>query len=131
MLDQHRMITSLCGAFGILALLLAAIGIYGTMAYALARRTTEIGIRTAVGAQRGDVLWIILRHSVILIAAGLVIGFPLALAGTRWTRSLLFGVPAADLVAVSAAVVLMALLAGYLPTRRASRIDPMSAIRHE
>lgn len=125
------MITSLCGAFGILALLLAAIGIYGTMAYALARRTTEIGIRTAVGAQRGDVLWIILRHSVILIAAGLVIGFPLALAGTRWTRSLLFGVPAADLVAVSAAVVLMALLAGYLPTRRASRIDPMSAIRHE
>jgi predicted permease len=133
-LGEQKMITTLCSAFGILALLLAAIGIYGTMAYAVARRTTEIGIRMALGAQRGNILWMILCDSVVLIAAGLAIGFPLALAGTHWIRSFLFGVQAADPAAIAAAVLLialLALLAGYLPGRRAAKIDPMSAIRYE
>jgi predicted permease len=133
-LKEQKMITTLCSIFGILALVLASIGIYGTMAYSVARRTTEIGIRMALGAQRGQVLWMILRDSVLLISAGLVVGFPLALAGTHWIRSFLFGVPAADPVAIGSAVVLIAILAmvaGYLPARRASRIDPMSAIRYE
>jgi predicted permease len=133
-LGEQKMITSLCSAFGILALLLAAVGIYGTMAYAVSRRTTEIGIRMALGAQRGNILWMILRDSVVLIAAGLAIGFPLALAGTHWIRSFLFGVQAADPAAITAAVLLialLALLAGYLPARRAAKVDPMSAIRYE
>jgi predicted permease len=133
-LYQQKMMTSLCSAFGIAALLLAAIGIYGTVAYAVARRTTEIGIRMAIGAQRGNVLWMVLRESVILIAAGLVFGVPLAWLATRWIRTFLFGVPVADPLAVAGAVLLIAvasLLAAYLPASRATKIDPMHALRYE
>lgn len=133
-LQQQKMITGLCSAFGILALVLAAVGIYGTVAYAVARRTTEIGIRMALGAQRANVLWMVLRDAVILIAAGIVLGLPLAMMGARWIRGFLFGIPAADPVAIGSSVVLigsLALLAGYLPARRAAKIDPLSAIRYE
>jgi predicted permease len=133
-LYQQKMMTSLCSVFGVAALLLAAIGIYGTVAYAVARRTTEIGVRMALGAQRGNVLWMVLQESLILMAAGLVFGLPLAWVATRWIRTFLFGVPVADPLAVAGAVLLIAiasLLAAYLPAYRATKIDPMHALRYE
>jgi macrolide transport system ATP-binding/permease protein len=133
-LYQLKMITSLCSVFGVAALLLAAIGIYGTVAYAVTRRTTEIGIRIAIGAQRMNVLWMVLRDSIVSIAAGLVFGLPLAWAATRWIRTFLFGVPVADPLATAGAVLLIAnasLIAGYLAAFRATKIDPVHALRYE
>ncbi|HEY1945881.1 MAG TPA: ABC transporter permease [Bryobacteraceae bacterium] len=133
-LDQQKMITTLCGIFGVLALVLASVGIYGTLAYAVARRTSEIGIRMAIGAQRRNVIWMVLRDSLVLISAGIILGLPLALGGTRWLSSFLFGVQRVDPLAIGSAVLLiliMALLAGYLPAWRAAKTDPMRALRHE
>jgi ABC-type antimicrobial peptide transport system permease subunit len=133
-LDQQKMVTKLCSIFGLLALLLVSVGIYGTLAYSVAGRTNEIGVRMAIGAQRRNVIWLILRDSLILTAVGVVVGLPLALGGSRWLKSFLYGVPGADPVAIAFAVLLiitLALLAGYLPARRAARIDPMRALRHE
>ncbi len=133
-LDQQKMITALCSIFGLLALMLASIGIYGTLAYSVTGRTVEIGIRMAIGAQRRNVVWMIVRDSFVLISLGLAVGLPLALGATRWLKSFLFGVREIDPMAISAAVLLifaLALLAGYLPARRAARIDPMRALRHE
>ena len=133
-LEQQTMIASLTSIFGILALVLASIGIYGTVAFSVARRTTEIGIRMAIGAQRGSVLWMVLRDSVILITQGIIIGVPLALAATRWIKSFLFGVQPADPFALAAGVsviLLLAVSAAYVPARRATTIDPMSALRNE
>ncbi len=133
-LEQEKMITSLCSIFGALALLLASIGIYGTLAYSVAGRTTEIGIRMAIGAQRASIIWLVLRDSAFLVLAGVVLGLPLALSGTRWIKSFLFGVPPLDPLAIASAILLilaLASLAGYLPARRAAKIDPMRALRHE
>jgi predicted permease len=133
-LSQQKLMASLCGGFGVAALLLAAIGIYGTLAYAVARRTTEIGIRMAVGAQRRTVLWMVLRESVVLTAAGFALGLPLALEAVHSIRSFLFGVPTADPLAIAGAVLLIAvasLAAGTLPALRAAKMDPMRALRHE
>jgi predicted permease len=133
-LSQQKLMASLCGGFGVAALLLAAIGIYGTLAYAVARRTTEIGIRMAVGAQRRTVLWMVLRESVVLTAAGFALGLPLALEAVHSIRSFLFGVPAADPLTIGGAVLLIAvasLAAGTLPALRAAKMDPMRALRHE
>jgi predicted permease len=133
-LEQQKMITTLCGIFGVLALVLASVGIYGTLAYSVAQRTSEIGIRMAIGAQRRNVIWMVLRDSLVLISAGILIGLPLALGGTRWLSSFLFGVQRMDPLAIGSAVLLilvMALAAGYLPARRAAKIDPMRALRHE
>jgi predicted permease len=133
-LHQERMITTFCSFFGLLALLLASIGLYGTMAYSVVRRTNEIGIRMALGAQRPQVLWMVLRESVVLVILGLTVGLPLAIGATRWIKSFLFGVPVLDPVGIAAAVLLMAAVstfAGYLPARRATKVDPMTALRHE
>ncbi|HEY7210722.1 MAG TPA: ADOP family duplicated permease, partial [Bryobacteraceae bacterium] len=133
-LEQQKMITTLCSTFGVLALLLASIGIYGSLAYSVSGRTAEIGIRMAIGAQRASVVWLVLRDLLILMIAGLVAGVPFALGGTRWLKSFLFGIGTVDPLALAAAVLLIlfvALLAGYLPARRAARIDPMRALRHE
>ena len=131
---QERMIARFCSFFGLLALLLASIGLYGTMAYSVVRRTNEIGIRMALGAQRRHLLWMVLRESAVMVMLGLTLGLPLALIATRWMKSFLFGVPPLDPVAMGAAVVLMATvstLAGYLPARRATQVDPMVALKYE
>jgi predicted permease len=131
---QERMIARFCSFFGLLALLLASIGLYGTMAYSVVRKTNEIGIRMALGAQRHHLLWMVLRESVLMVTLGLALGLPLALIATRWIKSFLFEISPLDPVALSSAIVLMATastLAGYLPARRAASIDPMVALRCE
>jgi predicted permease len=133
-LAQQKMIATLSSFFGLLSLLLAAVGIYGTLAYSVAGRTSEIGVRMAIGAQRRNVLWLILGDSLAVVFAGLVLGLPLALGASHWLKSFLFGVQGLDPAAIVSAVALislLALLASYLPARRAARIDPMCALRHE
>jgi ABC-type antimicrobial peptide transport system permease subunit len=133
-LSAERMIALLSTFFGGLALLLAAVGLYGLMSYAVTRRTSEIGIRMALGAQRGNVLRLILREVSWLVLAGLAVGIPVALAASRLISGLLFGISATDPVTIasSAAILLtVALFAGYLPARGASLIHPMTALRSE
>jgi predicted permease len=128
----QRIGATLTTLFGVLGLLLTAIGVYGVMAYAVEQRTREIGIRMALGAQRGSVLALVLRRSVALTALGLAVGFVAALAATRLIASLLYGVSASDPVAFAVGALLLgavALLASYLPARRATRVDPMVALR--
>ena len=131
---QERLIATLSGFFGAMALLLACIGLYGTISYAVARRTSEIGVRLALGATRARVLGIILRESLMMAAAGIAIGVPATLAVTRLIATRLFGVSATDPLTMGGGCVLMiavAALAGFLPARRASRVDPMVALRCE
>jgi len=133
-MNQEIIFARLCTAFAILALLIACIGLYGTMSYTVARRTSEIGIRMALGAQRGAVVWMVLRQAFVLAIVGLAIGLSSALGLSRFVESFLFGVqpnsPAALVLAVT--ILLSAVLvAGYVPARKASRIAPITAVRHE
>ena len=133
-LEQDRLIAQLVSFFGVLALLLACIGLYGVMAHGVARRTNEIGIRMALGARGGNIAWMILRETLTLVVLGLVIGVPTALFAARFISAQLFGLQPADPTAlIGAAVVLtlVALLAGYVPARRASRVNPLNALRYE
>ena len=133
-MNQEIIFARLCSAFGILALVMASVGLYGTTSYNVARRTSEIGIRMALGAQRRAVVWMILRQVVVLAAVGLAISLPAAFATSRFVGSFLYGVTPNDPVALTAAVLVLfttAVLAGYLPARKASKIDPMIALRHE
>jgi predicted permease len=132
--QQDRLIAQLVSFFGALALILACIGLYGVMAHGVARRTSEIGIRMALGARGGNIAWMILRETLLLVVIGLAIGIPAALLAAKLISSQLFGLKSADPVAlIGAAVVLtiVALLAGYVPVRRASRVNPLNALRYE
>ena len=133
-LSRERLFVALTSAFGLLALALASIGIYGLVAHGVSRRTNEIGIRLALGAERRDVLAMILREAASLAALGAVLGVVAAAALSRYVRAMLYGITPDDPVAIGAAVAVMmavAQLAGWLPARRASRLDPMVALRHE
>lgn len=131
---QERLIARLTTLFGLLALVLAAVGLYGITSYAVARRTSEIGLRMALGADRGTVLRLVLRGAFLQIAIGLAIGIPVALAGGRLMADQLFGVRAWDPTSVGIAVAVLsaaAALAGFIPARRAASIEPMEALRTE
>jgi ABC-type antimicrobial peptide transport system permease subunit len=124
----------LCSVFAVLALVIACVGLYGTVTFNVARRTTELGIRTALGASASRIRWMILRDVCIMLVGGLAIGTPLVLAGSQYVKAFLYGIGPNDPAAiVGAAAVLLAsgLLAGFIPARRASRIDPLVAIRYE
>ncbi|HYU22145.1 MAG TPA: FtsX-like permease family protein, partial [Candidatus Dormibacteraeota bacterium] len=131
---QERVTAMLSAFFGGLALLLAAIGVYGLMAYAVTQRTREIGIRMTLGAKRLGVLKMVLRETVVLMSAGVGIGLPCAFAATRLIDHMLYGVSPNDPVTVACvvgALLAVGVLAAYLPARRAMRIDPMEALRYE
>jgi predicted permease len=133
-LSQERLVATLSSWFGAFALLLASIGLYGVLAYSVTRRTNEIGLRMALGAERGGVIWMVLREALLLVGTSVAIGVPLALALARSVSSLLYGLKPTDSLTISAAVVLLfavAATASYLPARRASRVDPMVALRSE
>jgi predicted permease len=130
----QALIARLSGFFGVLAVFLACMGIYGLLSYSVARRTSELGIRLALGAQTPMLLWMILRECIVLLALGLAVGVPIALSSTHILKSLLYELSPLDPMAISIAIVsvaVMTLVAAWLPARRATRIDPMRALRAE
>jgi predicted permease len=133
-ISQERAFADLCTCFAALALAIACVGLYGTMAYTVARRTSEIGIRMALGAERRRIIWMVLREVLALAAVGLAIGLIAAWQAGHLVKSFLFGIGPGDPLALGVSVGVLAcsaLLAGYAPAWRASRIDPMAALRHE
>jgi ABC-type antimicrobial peptide transport system permease subunit len=133
-LNVRRFNLTLVTIFSGAALLLAIVGIYGVLAYSVARRTRELGVRIALGASSSNVLGLVLRQAVATAAAGVVVGGIAAYALTRFMRSIVFGVSTSDpltYAAVAALLLVVALLAAYIPARRATRMDPMIALRAE
>lgn len=129
---RERLLATLSGFFGVLALVLASIGLYGILSYGVASRTNEIGIRMALGAKQRDVLWLVLREALLLVLAGVAVGLPVIFLTARFIATLLYGLPPTDAGSLGLAtlvLVLVALLAGYWPARRATRIDPLAALR--
>jgi len=129
---QRRLLMILLESFAATALLLALIGIYGVIAYAVSERTQEVGIRRALGADEGDILWLVMRQALILMLAGIILGLAGAFALTRVMTTVLFHVNPTDpatFAAIAMLFLLIALAAGYIPARRAARIDPMAALR--
>jgi ABC-type antimicrobial peptide transport system permease subunit len=130
--SNEALISRLSGIFSALAVLLAGIGLYGVMSYSVVQRTNEIGIRIALGAQNGNVLWMVLRESLMLLGGGLALGLPLSLGGLRLLQSQLFELSASDPLTVAGSVLIIAavtLLAAWLPARKATKVDPMEALR--
>jgi len=133
-LVQQKLTARLSTFFGVLALLLASIGIYGVLSYAVAQRISEVGLRMALGAQRGNVMWMVMRDVLLLVACGLLVGVPVALALERKAASMLFGLGNVDAASLAAAILILGVvagIAGYLPARRASLVDPTVALRYE
>jgi predicted permease len=133
-MTRERLFVTLTSAFGVLALILSAVGIYGIMAQNVSRRTSEIGVRLALGAARGDVLVMVLREASLLAVIGIVIGTAAALVLSRYVETMLFGLTQYDPLAIGGAIATMlivAFVAGWAPARRACRLDPMTALRHE
>jgi ABC-type antimicrobial peptide transport system permease subunit len=131
---QEKVFAQAYTLFGALALLLASIGLFGLMSYNVSRRTNEIGIRMALGAQRRDVLSLVLRESMLLVMLGIVLGAATALAASQLVESLLYGLPPRDITTMALAIAIMLIvsgIAGYLPARRASLVDPMVALHYE
>jgi ABC-type antimicrobial peptide transport system permease subunit len=131
---RERLMAMLSGVFGALALLLASIGLYGLLSYGVASRTNEIGIRMTLGAGTGTVLSLILREAVVLVLIGIAVGVPVVLFVARFASTLLFQLSPTDPVSVvvaSAVLLFVALLAGYIPARRATKVDPLAALRYE
>jgi putative ABC transport system permease protein len=131
---QERMMATLAAGFGLLALTLACVGVYGLLAYSVVQRTREIGIRMALGAQATRVVTLVLHGATRLVLIGIVIGLPVAWIASRWVESLLFGLTATDPSTIGGVVLLLTAasqIAAYLPARRASRLDPLTALRHE
>jgi ABC-type antimicrobial peptide transport system permease subunit len=132
--NQERLVSRLTALFGLLALVLASVGLYGITAYSVARRTSEIGVRMALGANRGDVVALVLRAASRQVGLGLAIGIPVALVGGHLMASQLYGVRTYDPISIAAAVAILsafAAIAGFIPARRAASIEPMNALRTE
>jgi predicted permease len=133
-LVTERLVASLSSAFGILATLLASIGLYGVMAYTVARRTREIGIRMALGAATGSVVWLVMKEVLMLVGIGIVLGLGASWGLTRYVQKQLYGIQPNDLITIVLATIgiaCVALAAGYVPARRATRVDPIRALRWE
>ena len=133
-IGDQRLVAQLSTFFGLLAVFLSCIGIYGVMSYVVTRRTNEIGIRMALGAGRSNMLWMVLREILILVTIGIAVGVPVALAGDRLVSNMLFELKPTDpvtLVSATVVLLLVAAIAGYLPARRASLVDPVVALRYE
>jgi ABC-type antimicrobial peptide transport system permease subunit len=134
LLTTERVVASLAAVFGLLATLLAAIGLYGLMAFNVAQRTREIGIRMALGARGGNVTWLVMQEVLLLVAIGAAIALPAAWGLTRFVKSQLYDIRPHDPLTILAAMsvlALVAVLAGFIPAQRATRVDPIAALRYE
>ena len=133
-LSTERLISTLSSIFGMIATVLALVGLYGVMAYTVARRAREIGIRMALGAEPGNVVWMVMKEVIVLVSVGVAIGLPAAIALSQYVSSQLYEVKPTDMATLVAATILMtsvALFAGWMPARRAARVDPVQVLRYE